>query len=520
LLITCGFIAVAATVAAGAAWQAAPAARPSDQVTILGPSAVSLDPAVQWDAGSAQVVAQVFESLTAVDAAGQVQPALAASWETLDSGHKVVFHLRPGLRYSDGSPIRAADVVASWMRVINPAHPSQLSSLLDDVVGAEAYAEGTGSKGAVGLRATGDGDVEVDLANPASDFPAIASCPVLAVVPPDLDSNPRLLEPGAFVGSGAYTISALTETETTLVANPNYWAGTPAIKTVHLLSSTGGRNEVDMFSRGQLDYTPVDAIDALWLAYDKNLGPSLRLEPSPTVEYYGFDTSRPPFDDVHVRRAFAMGVNWRRIVTLMRLPTVTPATGMVPPGVPGHSGIDFGPRFDVAAARAELAAAGYPGAAGLPTISLVTGGSPLDRAVVAELKANLGIDVYYQSLDFETYNERLVSDPPEFWEMNWAADYPGANDFLGLLLGSGKPNNFGRWRSVDFDAAIARALAAPDQTSMQQALGDAQAIVKDQVPVIPVDFGAGYALAAKGLLGAAPNAQGLVRYAGLAWADR
>jgi oligopeptide transport system substrate-binding protein len=104
------------------------------------------------------------------------------------------------------------------------------------------------------------------------------------------------------------------------------------------------------------------------------------------------------------------------------------------------------------------------------------------------------------------------------WEMDWVADYPGANDFLGLLLGSGKTNNFGRWTSADFDAAITKALASTDSTSMQQAFDQAQAIVQDQAPVIPVDYGAGYSLAAKGLLGAVPNGQGLVRYAGLAWA--
>ncbi len=520
IALSLGVAFIAAVVGLCAPWLSPTAGRSSDAVTILGPSASSLDPAVQWDAGSAQVVAQVFESLTAVDTNGRVQPALAASWEARQSGRVVVFHLRPGIQYSNGTPIRAADVVASWMRVINPAHPSQLSSLLDDVVGAEAYARGTGSKTGVGLRAPNDLDVEVSLVNPASDFAAIASSSVLAVVPPDLDSKPAMLKAGSFVGSGAYTVSRLTQTETTLVANPRYWAGEPAIKTVHLLSTTGGQSAVEMFRAGKLDYTPVSAIDVPWLTYDRDLGRSLRSESSPSVEYYGFDVSKPPFDNVHVRRAFAMGVDWRRIVTLMRLPTIVPATGMVPPSVPGHSDKDFAPTFDVSAARAELAAAGYPNGAGFPPVTLVTGGTGLDDAIVAQLHANLGIDVAYQSLDLESYNARLVSDPPAMWEMNWMADYPGANDFLGLLLSTGKPNNYARWRSAEFDAAIARALGAGDDASMQSAFDDAQAIVKDQAPVIPVDFGADYSLAADGLLGAAPNAQGIVRYAGLAWAGR
>jgi oligopeptide transport system substrate-binding protein len=327
-----------------------------------------------------------------------------------------------------------------------------------------------------------------------------------------------LLAPGSFVGSGAYVVSAVTSTETTLTANSHYWAGKPVIGTVHLLSSIGGKSPVSEFQAGNLDYTPISLYDASWIAYDPTLGPSLRIEPSPSVEFYGFDTSKAPFNDVHVRRAFQMGIDWSRIVGLLSDPLEVPATGMVPIGVPGHSTSDYGPKFDLATAKSELAAAGFPNGVGFPRITLVTGGATLDGAIIRQLHDNLGIDIDYQIEDWATYNDRLLSDPPAMWEMDWVADYPGANDFLGLLLGSGKTNNFGRWTSADFDAAITKALASTDSTSMQQAFDQAQAIVQDQAPVIPVDYGAGYSLAAKGLLGAVPNGQGLVRYAGLAWA--
>ena len=488
-------------------------------VTILGASAASLDPAVQSDAGSAQVVSQLFESLTAIDTAGHVQPALADGWQTSDGGKRIVFHLRSGLTFSDGTSLRAADVVSSWMRVLSPSQPSQLASLLDDVVGARAYREGSGSKSAVGVQALGDQQVAIDLVNPAADFAAIASSPTLAVVPPTIDSDPGILLPHTFVGSGAYVLSGLTDTETTMTANPHYWAGVPPIETVHLLSSIGGKSPVSEFENGNLDYTPISLYDASWIAYDAALGPSLRIEPSPSVEFYGFDTSKAPFSDVHVRRAFQMGIDWHRIVNLLADPLEQPATGMVPPGVPGHGETDFGPKFDLQKARAELAAAGFPNGVGFPKITLVTAGAALDEAIVRQLHDNLGIEINYEELDWTTYNERLLSDPPAFWEMDWVADYPGANDFLGLLLGTGKTNNFGRWTSGDFDAAIGRALSATDPAAMQAAFDQAQAIVLDQAPVIPVDNGAGYSLASPKLLGALPNGQGLVRYAGLAWAS-
>jgi oligopeptide transport system substrate-binding protein len=494
-----------------------PSGSSTGSVTIFGGEPSSLDPAVQSDMDSAQVVAQLFESLTAIDTAGNVQPALADSWQSSNGGERLVFHLRSGLVFSDGSPLVAADVISSWMRVLDPAQPSQLASLLDDVVGAQAYREGSGAKSAVGLSAIGDDQIEVDFTSPSPEFPAIAASPTLAVVPPTIDSNPNALTPNGFVGSGAYILSGLTDTEVTLTANRHYWAGTPSIATVHQLFSIGGDSPVSDFESGTLDYTPISYDDASWIAYDKTLGPLLHVDQSPSVEFYGFDTSRPPFSDVHVRRAFQMGIDWRGIIALQADPLMQPATGMVPPDVPGHSATDFGPVFNLTQARAELAAAGYPNGVGFPKITLVTAGAPLDEAIVRQLHDNLGIDIGYETRDFASYNEELLTNPPAFWEMDWVADYPGANDFLGLLLGTGKTNNFGRWSSSDFDNDIDQALAAGDQASMQQALDGAQAVVLDQAPVIPVDYDGGYSLAKSNLLGAVTNGQGLMRYASLAW---
>ncbi len=510
-----------ASSAASSGRQPGPSAVPSGpstgSVTIYGPQAASFDPAVQSDAGSAQVVSQLFESLTAIDSAGDVQPALADRWQAA-AANTIVFHLRPGLTFSDGTPLTATDVVTSWMRVLDPTQPRQLASLLDDVTGARAYREGKGPKSAVGLSVLGTDQVSVALAAPASDFPAIASSPTLAVVPSSIDSTNSVLTPQGFVGSGAYLLTGLTSSETTLTANPRYWAGTPAIRTVHLVNSIGGKSPVSEFQAGNLDYTPISVFDASWIASDSSLGPDLRIEASPSVEFYGFDTSRAPFDNVHVRRAFQMGIDWRRIVALLADPLVQPASGMVPPDVPGHGTTDFGPVFNLDKAKAELAAAGYPNGAGFPKVALTTSGAALDQAIVQQLHDNLGIDIDYEALDWTSYNDRLLNDPPAFWEMDWVADYPGANDFLGLLLGTGKTNNYGRWSSSDFDAAVSQALAAADPTAVQQAFDRAQALVVDQAPVIPVDYGAGYSLSSPKLLGAIPNGQGLIRYAGLAWA--
>lgn len=496
--------------------EAARAAAADDTARILIGPADSLDPAAQGDIGSAAISAQLFEGLTAIDAQLQTRPALAASWDLRDGGATIVFHLRPGLTFSDGSPLGAADVVRSWLRIVDPAHPSPLVSLIGDVTGALDYAHGALTDPAkVGMAADGN-DVVVHLTRPASDFPTIVAGPTFAVVPSGIDGGPGALSPGpAFVGSGGYTLSAEAGAKTTLVANDHYWAGRPAIGTIELVHDIGGRTSVDAFEAGDVDLADVSPFDATWLAYDDALGAQLRRAGGLSLRYYGFDTSRPPFDDVRVRQAFARAVDWRRLVALSSAGTAIPATGMVPPGVPGRSATDFLPAHDPAGARTLLSSAGYPGGAGFPTVTLL-GGGPEDRAFAAEIKRELGVTVSVE-VQGDGFFDRLTTDPPSIFSMGWVADYPGPNDFLGILLGTRASNNYGRWSSTPFDKAITAALAASDPGATRSAFDTAEGIVRDDAPTIPLTYDVGWSLTRTGLLGAYDNGLGIIRMAGLAW---
>ncbi len=499
------------------------AAAPDRPVRILSGAPTTLDPAAQGDAGSAAINAQLFESLTAFDAGLQVRPALAGSWQFADGGRRVTFHLRPNLTFSDGSPLKPSDVVRSWLRLIDPAHPSPLASLALDITGADAYLRGTSSDPAsVGLHADdAAGDLVVDLTRPATDFVNIVAGPSFSIVPPGIGADPTgALRPGVtFVASGGYTLAAATADGLQLKANPHYWAGQPAITTIDLVGDLAGKGSVDAFEAGDLDYAPVSGIDATWLAYDKTLGPQLRLVDSLSVQYYGFDTRQKPFDDARVRKAFAEAIDWRRMAALSGSDgTSQVANSMVPPGIPGRSDQDFVRAYAPDDARKLLAEAGFPGGAGFPTTTLMTGGSGFDAAIVAELKRELGVTLQAETMG-DGYFDRLATDPPAMWALAWVADYPGRNDFLGVLLGTGASNNYGHWSSPTFDSAIAEAVSAADPTAAGAAYDRAEAVVRDEAPVVPVAYGPGWALTRTGLLGAGQNGLGIVRMAGLAWAD-
>jgi oligopeptide transport system substrate-binding protein len=498
------------------------AAGPDRTVRILAGEAATLDPGAQSDAGSAAITAQLFESLTAFDAQLQLRPALAASWQFDNGGRRVTFHLRPNLTFSDGSPLRPSDVARSWLRLIDPQHPSPLAELALDIEGAESYLHReTSDPASVGLHPDdGRNDLVVDLARPATDFVNIVAGPSFGVVPPRMGQAAGGEVPGRdFVSSGGYVATERTSDALVLASNAHYWAGKPAISRIELVSDLGGRSQVEAFQNDELDYAGISSADASWIAYDKQLGQQLRKDDSLSVQYYGFDTSKPPFADVRVRRAFGEAIDWRRIAALSGTSeTVQVANSMVPPGIPGRSDTDFLPRYDPADARKLLAEAGYPGGAGFPATVLMTGGSAFDAGIVSQVKRDLGVTLEAETMA-DGYFDRLAGDPPAMWSLAWVADYPGRNDFLGVLLATGATNNYGHWRSPAFDAAIADAVGATDQAAASAAFDKAETIVRDDVPVVPVSYGPGWTLSRKGLLGAQQNGLGIVRMAGLAWAQ-
>jgi len=495
------------------------AAAPST-VTILSGEPTSIDPAYHGDSGSANFVSQLYETLTAVDPKLAIRPALAESWVVSDGGTHVTFTLRNGLQFSDGSLLKASDVVHSWRRLFHAGGFSPLASLIADVKGARDLLAGTTTDPAtLGVSAPDDRTVVVEMDRGGGGLPAIVSGAPFAVVPPSTGSAEILASAAGNVGSGGYTWGGLDGDAVVLKANPHYWAGKPAIDTVRMLTTLGGSVPVDAFAAGTVDVTGVEQYNVPWVSFDKTLGPSLRSQPNLSVTYYGFNT-RPGslFADVKLRQAFAQAVDWRRLAKLDQIGSSVPATSIVPAGIPDAPAGDYLPPYNPAAARQMLADAGYPGGAGLPVVRFISEGGGYDLKILQMLRDNLGVKIDYAATNFGSYQEMLANDTPDIWTTSWIADYPGPNDFLGVLLETGSTANSGGWSSAPFDAAIQAATSAANRVDATAAYAKALAIVRDEAPVVPVSYGVSYSLVRDGLLGASETGTGIIRLAGLAWA--
>jgi oligopeptide transport system substrate-binding protein len=458
------------------------------------------------------IVAQLFERLTDVDPYSRVVPALAESW-TIDPGARhIVFTLRAGLTFSDGSALTAEDVVRSWMWALDPANDSPSAYLLFDVEGAGAHArDGTAP---VGITAPDHRTVDVSLVNPANDFPAIVANPWLGVVGPKFGGFDGL---AGQVTSGAYRMGSDSADEVVLDANPHYWAGPPAIGHVRFVYALGNRDPVAALRSNRVDVSLLRESDAAFAGLDSKLGPNVLTETVPMVVYYGFSTERRPFDDARVRRAFAEAVDWKHLVSLF--PGIAaPATGPVPPEIPGAPSVDRSPAYDPDQARSLLAEAGYPGGAGFPTVTFQTNGFAWDRLVMDEWTRQLGVHVSAETSTSGALLDRSTTSGPVIWALTWQIDYPAPDDFLGVLAGVGQPNNFAKWSSADFDAAIDQARSAGDAAGAAEGFDRAAAILQDQVPMFAVAYGEPlWELTRDGLAGMARNGLGVIRLAGVRW---
>ena len=328
-----------------------------------------------------------------LDAGSQVRPALAESWRLEDDGQRLVFELREGLTFSDGTPLDAEDVRRSWLRVIDPADPSPLSSLLDDVAGAAAYARGEGSADAVGIQRrradaapwTSSGRRRTSRRSPP--------CPRWRSCPRGIDE----LAAGPEAGSSFARIGRLRAARAGAGRDPTarptsaYWAGTPhrssaspsSPTTADAAPSTSSRTRPSTGPASRRPMPPGSAMTA-------TLGPAAAAHRGDGRGLPGLRHQRAAPSTTRPSAA-----PWPWPWTGDGWPQLDgdddpPPTSIVPPGIAARGDGDYLLPYDPDAARAELAAAGYPGGEGFPAVSLATYGVGPREAIAAELRARAG----------------------------------------------------------------------------------------------------------------------------------
>lgn len=482
-----------------------PALRPVAYLN-LGTEPPTLDPAISTDSVSIDIVRSLFVGLTQIDEkTSEILPDLAEKWTISPDGTVYTFPLRKDVKWSDGKSVTAHDVVYGVRRTLDPATASEYAHTLTPFIkGAEGFNAGTAKDPAVvGVKALDDYTVEVTLNKPAAYFPSIASMWVMFPQPKwAIEAHgDKWIEAGKIVTNGPYRLLTWEhEKSLVLKKNPDYYAADKvAFETVNFVMVSAESTAMTMYEAGALDAMypggpPLEDLDRI--KADPVLKKELYIAPRLCTYYYGFNTTKPPFDKPLVRKAFAAAIDRQALIDNVLKGGQKPATTFTAPGVFGYVdglGLGIGHTFDPAKAKKHLADAGYPNGQGLPEITLMfntsEGHQKIAQAIQGMWKEHLGVQVKLVNQEFGVYLKTLSSDAPQVWRLGWCADYPDANNWQNDVFHSKSGNNYGLFKNAAFDKLVEDAATEPDPKRRLEQYKQAETILSnDEAALAPIYF--------------------------------
>ncbi len=461
----------------------------------------TLDPALVRDTTASAYIVELFAGLTRIGPDLTPQPALAESWTVSADGLLYHFRLHAGLRFQDGRPLTAQDVKWSWERALNPRTGSLSAQVfLGDVVGADdvlAYR----TRSLSGVRVLDPLNVAVQLTQPASFFPAkLSNGPALVVDRTNVSQGPTWFRRPN--GSGPYRLETWDpDARIVLRRSETYEVTGPGPERVQFAQLEGGEGLL-RFEQNELDLVGVSGTNVDRFSDPREpLSTRMRRTSDLSVQYLGFNTRVPPFDDRHVRRALALAIDRPRINRVTLRGHQVEARGIIPPGLPGHRPDFPGLTFDPESARAELTQSRYGSAEALPEIVLVAPGSgllegPVVRAIVQPWRTILGISVSVQQLDFNEFVRALDARDRrmQMFSLGWAADFPDPFDFLDVLFGSDRPDNYAGLHDSLVDSLLQQARRASNESVRLGLYGLVETRVVEEAVVAPLYFSVSHEL--------------------------
>ncbi len=446
----------------------------------------------------------VFEGLLKLNEKLEPVGAAAESCTASADGLKYTCTVRTGLKYSDGQPLTAKNFEYSWKRLFDPRVPNkQYSFVAYDIAGAEELDSTPISDTAkieelmnsIGIKATSDTQIEFTLKQKAAYFPYILTLWT------GWPGRQDLIEAGGedwttdatgkyYVGNGPFILKEYSETGFRMESNPNYREGQPKVKEIRGVYINDSAVSFQAYKKGELDIVGVAPEDLATVQGDPELKADY-IEVAGSCNFYlGFNTLKPPFDNIKVRQAFAQAFDRKDYVDNVQKGLGDVALSFVPPDRPGHDPNLKLYEFNAEAAKSALADAGFANGAGLPEIKLTYSSTPRNKTrmewVQNQVKKNLGIDMVLDPVESKAYTG-LVKDPattPQVFFLGWCQDYPDPQNWITLVFHSESTITHVGWKNEEFDTLSRQADAEPDQAKRLEMYSKAQEILVREAPAV------------------------------------
>jgi len=429
----------------------------------------------------------VYSGLVSFDPNLNITPDLAQSWDVSGGGTVYTFHLRENARFHDNRFVTAQDFVYSWERAVSPSTGSDTAmTYLSDIVGVSEMAAGLADH-ISGLKVINDLTLEVTIDAPKPYFILKLTYPTAFVV----DRN-NVEKGGDWYrqpnGTGPYKLIEWTSFERIVYeANPDFYLGAPSIPYVILNLYAGDPQR--LYETDEVDITGVYSIER-FLDPEEPLHDELISGVGLCTGYVVFDTTRPPFDDVNVRKAFSMAFNRQQYIDIVMGGHALPAVGLYPPGLPGFSYELKGLPYDPEQARELLKQSKYGSAQGLPPIVYTDAGIgsnvSADVAAMAEMwQKNLGVTITVENIEPNFFSEQVYSDNHgQLLSSGWCADYPDPENFADILFHTGSNQNSGGYSNPALDTILEQARVEQDVTKRIGLYQQAEQMLVDDAPVL------------------------------------
>lgn len=468
----------------------------------IGSEPPTIDPALATDSTSGAIIKNVFEGLTAMNNDGEILPAAAESWEVSEDGLTYTFKLREGNTWSNGDPVTASDFEYAWKRVLNPETASQYASILYVLEGAEAYNSGEGEADAVGVTAVDEATLEVKLANPTSYFLELTAfytyMPVHQATV-EADADWALDASDAYVTNGPFSLTEWAHSSHyVLVKSDSYWdAESVSLDTVNVQIIEAESTANAEFQAGGIDYlgapystVSLDAID-LYRANDE-----LNVAPYAAIYWYKLNTTDEVMSNVNIRKALALAVDRQALVDNVTKGGQLPALGLVPPTSAGFeedrgymADADFELAKEYLATGLEELGLADPSELTINiSINTSEAHSTIAQFIQEGWAQNLGINAEIDNTEWQVYLDRLNVLDFQVARMGWIADFNDASSFLDMYRTAESGNNDTGWENEEFKALIDQAAAEQDVDVRTDLLVQAEAIMMDEMPVIPLYY--------------------------------
>lgn len=471
----------------------------------------SLDPATVTGVPEGRIMRTIYEGLCVKDPRTlEPIPGTAESWETSADETVYTFKIRDSARWSSGEPVTADDFEFSFRRVLEPQTAAEYAYLLWPVVNAEAFCTGLDRDDQpvevawedVGIEALDRRTLRIELVSPVPQFlELMAFYPLYPVNQRALEAaraefpdtwNVEWLKAGKLVSNGPFMLGERRINDRIrMVKNAHYWdADNVAFDTIDALPVSHWGTAVNMYLTGEVG----------WLdgTIPPNLVPELlRREdfiPRPYLGsyFYRVNVTKPPLDDVRVRRALSLTIPRRAIVEKVTKAGQAPSWSVVPWATDDPEPPPLEGAVAAAEARRLMAEAGYgSGGKRFPPIEIHYNTSETHRDVAEVIadawKRELGIDARLQNQEWKVYLDTQSELKYDVSRSAWIGDWvdPAPLNFLSLFV-TGNPNNKTGWGNPEFDALIARVMAGQDPEERERLMVAAEAIVREECPVLPI----------------------------------